>query len=72
MHWTKHPEPLYVPGGHPGGLDKQYAHKISLVYEAGSDTFYMYYCAVSEEKGRGIALLTSKAVDTKRTKAGGQ
>ncbi|MCR4412008.1 MAG: hypothetical protein NUV77_06230, partial [Thermoguttaceae bacterium] len=32
LHWTAHPEPLYKAGGHPGGLDRQYAHKISLVY----------------------------------------
>jgi predicted GH43/DUF377 family glycosyl hydrolase len=62
VHWTKHPDPLYAPGGHPGGLDKQYAHKISLAYDAASDTFYMYYCAVSPEHGRGVALLTSKAL----------
>jgi hypothetical protein len=64
-HWTSHPEPLYKAGGHPGGLDAQYAHKISLVYERASDTFYLYYCAVGREgtagnKGRCVGLLTSR------------
>jgi beta-xylosidase len=59
LHWTKREEPLYKAGGHPQGLDAKYAHKISLVYNPASDTFYLYYCAVGDE-GRGIALLTSK------------
>ncbi|MBI2425860.1 MAG: hypothetical protein HYV27_23750 [Candidatus Hydrogenedentes bacterium] len=59
--WTAHPEPLYQAGGHPKGLDKEHAHKISLVYEKASDTFYMYYCAANRA-GRGIALLTSRPV----------
>ena len=61
LHWTAHPDPLYKWGGHPAGLDREYAHKISLVYNAGNDTFYMYYCAVNKET-RGIALLTSKKI----------
>jgi len=60
-HWTAHPEPLYKAGGHPLGLDKTYAHKISLVYNPKNETFYMYYCAVGEH-GRGIGLLTSKPI----------
>jgi hypothetical protein len=59
IHWTSHPEPLYKAGGHPGGLDKQYAHKISLVYSPAHDTYYMYYCAVGN-KGRCVGLLTSR------------
>jgi hypothetical protein len=59
LDWTAHPEPLYKAGGHPGGLDKTYAHKISLVYHAKSETFYLYYCAVGN-RGRGIGLITSK------------
>ena len=59
LHWRAYPEPLYPAGGHPGGLDKTYAHKISLVYRAESSTFYMYYCAVGN-KGRCIGLITSK------------
>ena len=59
LHWTAHPEPLYKAGGHPGGLDQQYAHKISLVFNPRNDTFYLYYCACGN-KGRGIGLLTSK------------
>jgi hypothetical protein len=59
LHWTAHPEPLYKAGGHPGGLDQTYAHKISLVYNAKNATFYMYYCATGN-KGRCIGLITSK------------
>lgn len=59
LHWTAHPEPLYCSGGHPDGLDGQCAHKISLVRNPANDTFYLFYCAVSET-ARGIALLTSK------------
>lgn len=59
VHWVAHPEPLYAAGGHPGGLDRQYAHKISLIYRPEADMFYLYYCAVGEQ-GRGIGLLTSK------------
>ena len=60
--WTVDPEPLYKAGGHPLGLDKQYAHKISLVWNPENQTFYMYYNAVGE-KGRGIGLITSKPID---------
>lgn len=59
LHWTAHPEPLYRAGGNPSGLDKQYAHKISLVYNPKNETFYLYYCACGS-KGRGIGLITSK------------
>lgn len=59
VHWTAHPEPLYPAGGHSAGLDKQYAHKVSLVYRAETDTFYLFYCAVGE-RGRGIGLITSR------------
>ncbi|HEX2947999.1 MAG TPA: hypothetical protein VHV83_00255 [Armatimonadota bacterium] len=59
FHWTTHPEPLYIAGGNPSGIDARYAHKISLVYQPESETYYMYYCAVGN-KGRGIGLITSK------------
>jgi hypothetical protein len=59
LHWTAHPEPLYKAGDNPSGLDKQYAHKISLVYNPRDETFYMYYCACGSQ-GRGIGLITSK------------
>lgn len=61
LHWTSHPDPLYKAGGNPSGLDKQYAHKITLVRNPGNDTLYMFYCAVGG-KGRGIGLITSKAL----------
>jgi beta-xylosidase len=59
VHWTTRREPLYKFGQHPNGLDQQYAHKISLVFNPKNDTFYMFYCAVGNQ-GRTIALLTSK------------
>ena len=59
VHWTTHPEPLYKAGGNPSGLDKRYAHKISLVYNPKNETFYLYYCACGN-RGRGIGLITSK------------
>jgi hypothetical protein len=64
QHWTSHSEPLYKAGGHPGGLDSQYAHKISLVHNPANDTFYFYYCAVGN-KGRCIGLLTSRELTQK-------
>jgi predicted GH43/DUF377 family glycosyl hydrolase len=62
VHWSAHPEPLYRAGGHPDGLDATYAHKISLVYRADTDTFYLHYCAVGNI-GRGIGLITSKPIE---------
>ncbi|UCG48481.1 MAG: hypothetical protein JSU94_01645 [Phycisphaerales bacterium] len=59
--WTVNPEPLYKAAGHPDGLDRKYAHKISLVYNPKNDTYYMFYCAVGD-KGRGIGLLTSRPI----------
>jgi len=59
LHWTAHAEPLYKAGGNPSGLDRQYAHKISLVYSPADETFYLYYCACGV-RGRGIGLITSK------------
>ncbi len=41
------------------GLDRKYAHKISLVWKPASETYYMFYNAVGN-KGRGIGLITSK------------
>ena len=58
-HWTAHPDPLYKAGGNPSGLDKNYAHKISLVWNPQNETFYLYYCACGN-KGRGIGLITGK------------
>ncbi len=61
VHWTAHPEPLYKAGGNPSGLDQQYSHKISLVYNPHNDTYYMHYCACGN-RGRGIGLITSKPI----------
>jgi len=57
--WSVDPDPIYKAGGHPSGLDRQYAHKISLVWNPANDVYYLFYCAVGE-KGRGIGLITSK------------
>jgi predicted GH43/DUF377 family glycosyl hydrolase len=67
VHWTADPEPLYKAGGNPSGLDKRYAHKVSVVYNPKNDTFYMFYDAVPGKEGvitegRGIGLLTSRPV----------
>ena len=61
IDWTVDPEPFYKAGGNPSGLDKQFAHKISLVWNPGDESFYMYYNAVGEQ-GRGIGLITGKAL----------
>ena len=67
-HWTVDPEPLYKAGGNPSGLDKKYAHKISLVWNPASETYYMFYNAVGN-KSRGIGLITSKPlVDRQQNK----
>ncbi|HEY1661606.1 MAG TPA: hypothetical protein VGI03_04245 [Verrucomicrobiae bacterium] len=68
VNWTPDPAPLYKSGGNPSGLDKQYAHKTTLVYNPKNDTFYMFYCATPGKKGsitggRGIGLITSKPLD---------
>ncbi len=59
LAWTVDPEPLYRAGAHPGGLDTEHAHKVSLVYNPANDTRYLFYNAVGTA-GRGIGLLTSK------------
>jgi len=61
LHWTKDPQPLYKAGGHPAELDKEHAHKISLVWNPAGETYYMFYCAVGV-KGRGIGLITSRPI----------
>lgn len=63
-NWMVDPEPLYKAGGNPSGLDKKYAHKISLVWNRANETYYMFYNAVGN-KGRGIGLITSKAIGIK-------
>lgn len=65
LDWTVDPEPLYKAGGHPSGLDSKFAHKISLVWNPGNDTYYMFYNAVGN-KGRGIGLITSKPLQAER------
>jgi predicted GH43/DUF377 family glycosyl hydrolase len=60
-HWTIDPDPIYKNGGNPSGLDKKYAHKISLVWNPENETYYMFYNAVGN-MGRGIGLITSKLI----------
>ena len=64
-HWTVDPDPICKAGGNPSGLDKKYAHKVSLVWNAASETYYMFYNAVGN-KGRGIGLITSMPLVTKK------
>ena len=75
VHWTAHPEPLYKAGGNPSGLDKQHAHKISLVFNPKNETFYMFYNAVPGRPGpaggRGIGLLTSQPLAPEAPRAPG-
>lgn len=59
IHWIRDDIPLYQAGGNPSGIDKHYAHKVSVVYNPRNETYYMFYCAVGEN-GRGIGLITSK------------
>ena len=59
--WTVNPEPIYKSGGHPGGLDSQFAHKISLVWNPRNENYYLFYNAVGKD-GRGIGLITSKPI----------
>mmetsp|Transcript_20908 Transcript_20908/g.44075 ORF Transcript_20908/g.44075 Transcript_20908/m.44075 type:complete len:1319 (-) Transcript_20908:145-4101(-) len=61
IHWVRDPKPLYTAGANPSGLDKQYAHKISLVWNPCNETWYMFYCAVGDA-GRGIGLITSRSL----------
>jgi hypothetical protein len=68
VHWAAHPEPLYKAGGNPSGLDRQYAHKISLVHNPKDDTFYLHYCACGPQ-GRGIGLITSRPLAEPTRKA---
>jgi len=69
VHWTAHPEPLYKAGGNPSGLDRQYAHKISLVFNPKNETFYLFYNAVPGKPGptggRGIGLITSQPLPSR-------
>ncbi len=58
-HWTVDPDPIYKSGENPSGLDEKYAHKISLVWNPGNETYYMFYNAVGS-LGRGVGLITSK------------
>jgi len=62
VHWEKDPEPLYAAGGNPWGLDGKYAHKVSVIFQQESETFFMFYTAVDKNNQRGIALLTSKPI----------
>ena len=62
IKWDRDERPLYRAGGHPSGIDANFAHKVSVIYDQDTGVGYMYYTAVSYKYGRGIALLTSKPV----------
>ena len=49
---------ILVDTGRPGSVDSQYAHKPSIVWRDG--VLYHFYCAVSKEHGRGIAVAASQ------------
>jgi hypothetical protein len=55
--WTKASAPLYLPGGHPKGLDAAHAHKAWLTVDA-TGRKYLYYTGAAGAR-RGILLLTS-------------
>lgn len=59
IHWVSDPIPLYMAGANPSGLDKQHAHKISLLRNPKNGLWCMFYCAVGNA-GRGIGLIMSK------------
>ena len=62
INWVKDQSPIYTAGANPSGLDKQYAHKISIVWNPRNETWYMFYCAVGDA-GRGIGLITSRPLN---------
>ena len=64
IKWDKDERPLYKAGGHPNGIDANFAHKVSIIYDQDTGVGYLYYTAVSYPHGRGIALLTSKPLST--------
>ena len=67
IHWVRNTIPLYTAGENPSGLDKQYAHKISLVWNPTYERWHMFYCAVGNA-GRGIGMITSRSLaDSKQT-----
>ncbi len=49
---------ILIDTGPPGSVDSKYAHKPSLIHHDG--VLYHYYCAVSPEHGRGIAVAASR------------
>jgi len=69
LHWVRDPTPLYTAGENPSGLDKHYAHKISLVWDSRNERLCMFYCAVGDA-GRGIGLITSHCPSGKQTVGG--
>lgn len=64
IEWKVDKEPLYKSGDNPSGIDKAYAHKVSII--KGDKHYYMYYCAVADagvsKNARGIALIIGSVV----------
>jgi predicted GH43/DUF377 family glycosyl hydrolase len=49
---------VLIDAGPPGSIDSRYAHKPAVIAHKGA--LYHYYCAVSRENVRGIAVASSK------------
>jgi predicted GH43/DUF377 family glycosyl hydrolase len=52
---------VLVEPGAPGSIDSRYAHKPAVIAHRGA--LYHYYCAVSRENVRGIAVASSKPLE---------
>ncbi len=55
---TRKCDGVLVDVGPKGSVDSKYAHKPSMIFHQGS--LYHFYCAVSEEFGRGISVASSR------------
>ena len=60
VYWVSDTVPLYCAGENPSGIDKQHAHKISLIWNPTNEQYYMFYCAVGDV-GQGIGLIMDKS-----------
>jgi predicted GH43/DUF377 family glycosyl hydrolase len=58
LNSTRKCDGVLIDVGAKGTVDSTYAHKPSVI--SHDDTLYHFYCAVSEEFGRGISVAASK------------
>jgi hypothetical protein len=56
--WTQDPDPIYMRGGNPSGLDKKSCTKTSLIWNEKEQVFHLYYLAIGT-KGQTIGMVTS-------------